>query len=280
MCGRYRLGAMVCLFHVHEENLRNYVNNDASSMPLSCQRCLWVCLFRFLYFFDRLSTYWRATMKIHSKKYFAPCRLTSVRCDCGLPAAFHQSKKDNSNRGCYFFGCRNWNKTKRCDFFKWSNEHQDICDLQILRQLHRPAIGQAQPSSPSSKVPNTLEELQRIVECVICQSEARSHSIRPCNHMCLCQNCAGEIGNQCPICRQAIESIERVFMVWTWRSEQRCSAFLFVYWKWRQQLLICSCTRTEDLRVHMRMGENTRRRAKGSLICKKCNWLKRKRREK
>ena len=35
-CGRYRVGAMVYLFHVHQQNLQHYLNNDRLVMPLHC----------------------------------------------------------------------------------------------------------------------------------------------------------------------------------------------------------------------------------------------------
>jgi hypothetical protein len=146
-------------------------------------------------------------MKIRYKKYLGPCRLASVRCDCGLPAAFNQSSKNNANHGSYFFGCANWNREGRCRFFWWSHEYRGIYDF------NRPSIAQAQAPSPPSKLPGTLDELQRLLECVICRSETRSCLIRPCNHLCLCRKCAREIRYQCPICRQSIESIEPVFMV-------------------------------------------------------------------
>ena len=49
--------------------------------------------------------------------------------------------------------------------------------------------------------------------CVICLTNKRSHLITPCNHFCLCQNCAFRIRNQnkCPICRKVNIKVQKVF---------------------------------------------------------------------
>ena len=49
--------------------------------------------------------------------------------------------------------------------------------------------------------------------CVICLTNKRSHLITPCNHFCLCQNCAFRIRNQnkCPICRKLNIKVQKVF---------------------------------------------------------------------
>jgi hypothetical protein len=39
VCGRYKSGGMVCLFHLHHENLENYRSN-IFPMPLDCEMCL------------------------------------------------------------------------------------------------------------------------------------------------------------------------------------------------------------------------------------------------
>ncbi|CAF3403909.1 unnamed protein product [Rotaria sp. Silwood1] len=63
VCGRYKSGSMVCLFHLHDENLEHYYQTNSLPLSFDCDMCL-------------------ATIKIHSKEYIAPCRLPSVRCHC------------------------------------------------------------------------------------------------------------------------------------------------------------------------------------------------------
>tara|TARA_Y100000389_G_scaffold66748_3_gene62964 strand:+ start:100 stop:864 length:765 start_codon:yes stop_codon:yes gene_type:complete len=50
--------------------------------------------------------------------------------------------------------------------------------------------------------------------CVICLTNKRSYLISPCNHLCLCQNCALRIKNQnkCPICRKVNIKVQKVFL--------------------------------------------------------------------
>ena len=51
--------------------------------------------------------------------------------------------------------------------------------------------------------------------CVICMSESRKLMCRPCNHFCLCAECAKELGKRgeqlCPMCRREVRSLEEVF---------------------------------------------------------------------
>ena len=46
--------------------------------------------------------------------------------------------------------------------------------------------------------------------CVICMTEARSHVLVPCGHMCLCAGCAA-VG-RCPLCREVVLTTVKVFM--------------------------------------------------------------------
>ncbi len=47
-------------------------------------------------------------------------------------------------------------------------------------------------------------------ECVICADAVRSIALSPCGHVCLCEDCAGEL-RECPMCRRAIEARLKVF---------------------------------------------------------------------
>ncbi len=152
---------------------------------------------------------YRATLKIHSKEYIAPCHLISIRCDCGHVATFYQSKKDNSNKNKYFFACPNWRKQRKCEFFVWAHEYQTIRDVQILYRLN--TEGEIHFEQPRKRL--LEDDLNQKINCVICFSNERSHLITPCNHLCCCSTCANQIKNQCPICRRPIGSIQRIFFV-------------------------------------------------------------------
>ncbi|CAF0795245.1 unnamed protein product [Rotaria sp. Silwood1] len=205
VCGRYKSGSMVCLFHLHDENLEHYYQTNSLPLSFDCEMCL-------------------ATIKIHSKEYIAPCRLPSVRCHCGDVATFYQSKKENVNNNTYFFGCPNWKTIRKCNFFVWAHEHLAVRNEQVLHRLTFPTTSKNQINSEQSCKgilnqdhdeinQKEYEELRKQLECVICLSGERCCLISPCNHLCCCATCAKKIQNHCPICRGDIESIQRIFFV-------------------------------------------------------------------
>ncbi|CAF3129097.1 unnamed protein product [Rotaria socialis] len=191
VCGRYKSDSMVCLFHLHDENIEHYYQKGLLSLSLDCEMCL-------------------ATLKIHSKEYIAPCRLTSIRCYCGDEATFYQSQRDNFNRNSYFFGCPNW-RSKRCDFFSWAREYQTLRNPEILCRLMPQSISSQQSLKNVSDQDH--EEIPNKLECVVCLSAEKSCLIYPCNHFCCCTECALKIGKQCPMCRGCIQSIQQIFFV-------------------------------------------------------------------
>ena len=47
-------------------------------------------------------------------------------------------------------------------------------------------------------------------DCIICFCEPSDTMIKPCNHLCLCKECAGTMQaktSQCPICRKKIHQL-------------------------------------------------------------------------
>jgi len=49
--------------------------------------------------------------------------------------------------------------------------------------------------------------------CVICLERPRNHILIPCAHMCLCEDtdCIKTVGEKCPLCREKIQNILKVF---------------------------------------------------------------------
>ena len=47
--------------------------------------------------------------------------------------------------------------------------------------------------------------------CVVCLDEDKSHALVPCGHRCVCGPC-GERLAQCPVCRQAVTTMMRVWI--------------------------------------------------------------------
>ena len=61
----------------------------------------------------------------------------------------------------------------------------------------------------SSSTPSTTEASEVSV-CKVCLDAPLEVLLRPCRHLCVCQQCSGRL-SECPICRGQIESRERIF---------------------------------------------------------------------
>jgi hypothetical protein len=70
---------------------------------------------------------------------------------------------------------------------------------------------QAELGSGSGTPHPDAEETQ----CVVCMDAAKDRAVRPCMHVCVCETCAQllmmEKTPRCPVCREPIQHIERVF---------------------------------------------------------------------
>ncbi|KAI4494190.1 hypothetical protein M0802_009059 [Mischocyttarus mexicanus] len=49
--------------------------------------------------------------------------------------------------------------------------------------------------------------------CVVCRSNPREIILLPCGHVCLCEDCANDIVDQCPICREKIAQKAAAYIV-------------------------------------------------------------------
>ena len=50
-------------------------------------------------------------------------------------------------------------------------------------------------------------------DCIVCFTEKVSTIIEPCNHLCLCYDCAQQINKNtksCPICRSLIKGFKKI----------------------------------------------------------------------
>lgn len=56
-----------------------------------------------------------------------------------------------------------------------------------------------------------LEALKEHGQCVICLSEAASHVVVPCGHQALCKACVAPDLQSCPVCRQPVHAVIRVY---------------------------------------------------------------------
>jgi len=61
---------------------------------------------------------------------------------------------------------------------------------------------------------NDFEDSDMAEKCCICLSKKRTMAMVPCGHKCLCSDVkchGGIVGKACPICRQKVSSVMRIF---------------------------------------------------------------------
>eukprot|EP00826_Nyctotherus_ovalis_P066601 TRINITY_DN9861_c0_g1_i5.p1 TRINITY_DN9861_c0_g1~~TRINITY_DN9861_c0_g1_i5.p1 ORF type:complete len:106 (-),score=22.37 TRINITY_DN9861_c0_g1_i5:155-472(-) len=54
-----------------------------------------------------------------------------------------------------------------------------------------------------------MDSSDSAAECIVCLTEPKNTMLTPCNHACLCNNCAEILRvnkNLCPICRTRVDS--------------------------------------------------------------------------
>lgn len=96
-----------------------------------------------------------------------------------------------------------------CDFFK--NEIQVIDGTQSVEEVSF-AIENVFPNLIKEK--NKEPQIKKEESCVVCMEKTATHLVLPCGHQCGCESCMMEIFKRlggCPICRQAISGVIRVY---------------------------------------------------------------------
>ena len=120
----------------------------------------------------------------------------------------------------------NFNRLSRPSIYRNFSSNQENSRIQSnlnnnnnnnIRQIKTPGA-RAIDVSLNNVFANQNQNQNQIVKndftCVICLTNKRSYLISPCNHLCLCQNCALRIKNQnkCPICRKVNIKVQKVFL--------------------------------------------------------------------
>lgn len=85
-------------------------------------------------------------------------------------------------------------------------------DAQSLMRQSTPSQGSIPPTSVGSEneAERRIREIQNEQRCKICLDQESSCVFHPCNHLCACLDC-GAMLTSCPICRQRISRILRVY---------------------------------------------------------------------
>ena len=78
------------------------------------------------------------------------------------------------------------------------------------------ALGRKQLCPASTGEEASLQTDHGDVCCVVCYTNKKDWMARPCNHVCLCSECATEnihhLHGHCPMCRGMISGVERVYL--------------------------------------------------------------------
>ena len=94
-----------------------------------------------------------------------------------------------------------------CDFFK--EEIQIVDGTQSLEEVST-AIEKLFPKEDKNKA----QQINNEESCVVCMGKPADHLVTPCGHQCGCESCLMEIFKRlggCPICRQVITGVIRVY---------------------------------------------------------------------
>ena len=80
----------------------------------------------------------------------------------------------------------------------------------ILADLPPAAVVVAAVPAPAPPAPAPVFN-ERSLECAVCLDQPRTMLLKPCNHFVVCAGCAGMINNICPLCRDKVLSMEKVY---------------------------------------------------------------------
>ena len=88
--------------------------------------------------------------------------------------------------------------------------------LAHYEEVHLAAATDAMEAAGSVKMAATDEHSSAQKQCVVCLDEENDHIMIPCGHKCVCKVCSDKImamghDKLCPICRQGISIVYRVF---------------------------------------------------------------------
>ena len=90
-----------------------------------------------------------------------------------------------------------------------------ILNFGMLRVMNLKKIFVPTPKFYSNKKERPTQNGYITQQCIICYSEDREMILKPCNHICVCQNCCKRIiqeSNKCPFCQNQIIQRERIYL--------------------------------------------------------------------
>lgn len=64
----------------------------------------------------------------------------------------------------------------------------------------------------ANRAKDSDENLPDGVRCIVCMVNPREIILLPCNHVCLCEDCAEKINKMCPVCNTRIVGKKAVYL--------------------------------------------------------------------
>ena len=91
-------------------------------------------------------------------------------------------------------------------------EYKEMTDLpNALIQADRKNDISTVEGKPRNDVQDQRDTDEKL-DCSICMAEKKEYMCKPCNHICLCRSCKDKGFRNCPMCREVVVDIEKVFL--------------------------------------------------------------------
>ena len=99
----------------------------------------------------------------------------------------------------YYFGCDRNNcrfcENKTCYYGKYKCICNSCCQFKKIARSTSPSI---------------IAEDEK-TQCCVCMTNIKKYACVPCGHLCLCGECGNKIEDECPICKEYIKEIIKIF---------------------------------------------------------------------
>ena len=102
--------------------------------------------------------------------------------------------------------CNNCYNDYDCDNIIYDNSEDDNSEDDNSEDESNTINLKIRCTSPCNEASNTENE------CNICYTYEKKYACIPCGHRCMCGNCANKINDNCPICKEKIKDIIKIYL--------------------------------------------------------------------
>jgi ankyrin repeat protein len=89
----------------------------------------------------------------------------------------------------------------------YNNEYKTPLDIAYYKGFSK-IIDEINLPDITDQIDNTISNTDK---CIICMEGVKDHACVPCGHKCVCNTCSIQLTNKCPICRNSISDIIRIY---------------------------------------------------------------------